>query len=134
MNKKNNRIWTLALVGLLGISCSLPVRAAEQRNEQAIQQEAIRSGDEEGISAAFLYAELSEDGTKQNVVIKLDFEGNLDSAVLFSDASGVQEETDAYQIIDNYASFSLPVSENRTFLKIEFSVNGTGYTTSLLPL
>ena len=87
MNKKNNRIWTLALVGLLGISCSLPVRAAEQRNEQAIQQEAIRSGDEEGISAAFLYAELSEDGTKQNVVIKLDFEGNVEVSKKVADVA-----------------------------------------------
>ncbi|MGN1139578.1 MAG: N-acetylmuramoyl-L-alanine amidase [Oliverpabstia sp.] len=134
MKKKYNRIWTLALVSMLSLSCSLPVRASIADSTQTIQQDESSSDSAEQIPAAFLYAELSEDQLTQNVVIKLDSECTPDSAVLFSEVSGNQEETSAFQIIENYISFSLPASENRTFQKIDFSVDDTEYTTSLLPL
>ena len=134
MNRKYNRIWTLALASMLSLSCSLPVSASITGSSQAIQQEESVSDSAEQIPAAFLYAELSEDQLTQNVVIKLDSDCTPDSAVLFSEVSGEQEETAAFQIIENYISFSLPASENRTFQKIDFSVDDTDYTTSLLPL
>ena len=134
MNRKYNRIWTLALASMLSLSCSLPVSASITGSSQAIQQEESVSDSAEQIPAAFLYAELSEDQLTQNVVIKLDSDCTPDSAVLFSEVSGEQEETAAFQIIENYISFSLPASESRTFQKIDFSVDDTDYTTSLLPL
>ena len=136
MNKKYNRIWSFALAGMLGISCSIPVpvHAAVQSNTESIQQGKDSSETSEGVQAAFLYAELSEYQATQNVVIKLNFEHTPESAVLFSEVSGKQEETSALQIIENYISFSLPASDCRTFQKIEFSVDGMAYTTSLLPL
>ncbi len=134
MNKKYNRIWTLALASMLSLSCSLPVSASITGSSQAIQQEESLSDSADQIPADFLYAELSEDQLTQNVVIKLDSDCTPSSAVLFSEVSGEQEETVAFQIIENYVSFSLPASENRTFQKIDFSVDDTNYTTSLLPL
>ena len=164
MKQKYNRIWSLALAGILTISNAIPAAASvESDGGASVQQEETTedpaantlsedntdssseeplpqktesniSDDSSDIDAAFLYAETSEDGANQNVVIKLDTDETLSFAALQSETSGNQEETDASEIIENYALFTLPLSENRTFQEITYTINGTEYTTSLLPL
>lgn len=125
MKRKHNRIWSLVLAGVLTFTGTVPAAATEPESdvvpasEQQLTDEAPVSGQQpadevstpETLDAGFLYAELSEDGTTQNVIVKLDTEQTLDSAVLFSRTSQGTEETSAFQIIENYAAFHLPVSE-----------------------
>ena len=139
MKQRYNRIWVLALTGILTISNVTPAAAAIEGDRGAsIQQEENTEdpagSDSSDIDAAFLYAETSEDGTNQNVVIKLDTDETLSSAALQSETSGDREQTDASEIIENYALFTLPLSDERTFQEITYTINGTEYTTSLLPL
>ncbi|MBS6194714.1 MAG: N-acetylmuramoyl-L-alanine amidase [Clostridiales bacterium] len=157
MKRKYNRIWSLVLAGVLTFSGAVPAAAAEGQpdnlpvSQQQVQEETSseqqtpeetspeRQMPEEdsapgALGAGFLYAELSQDETTQNVVVKLETDETLESAVLFSETSQGKEETSASQIIGNYAAFQLPASESRTFTGVESTIGELTYETDLAPL
>ncbi|NCC43614.1 MAG: N-acetylmuramoyl-L-alanine amidase, partial [Clostridia bacterium] len=137
MKLKHNRIMAFILAGVLTCSGALPVAAEsvqDSQQEQISAQEDISSESSSTIDAAFLYAELSEDESIQNVIVKLDTDKQPESAVLFSKSSTGEEQTASSEIIENYAAFQLPVDEGRTFLSISSIIEGTSFTTSLAPL
>ena len=85
-------------------------------------------------AAEFLYAELSQDGSTQGIVVKLDTEQTLEAASLTYSDNGQTASADASQIIDNYAAFFLPAGENRTFVSMDSVIQGSAFTTDLSPL
>lgn len=140
MKVQCKRLWALALACLLAFSGAIPVFGEENQEKLPVEtvpdREPAAADADSGITlnADYLYSEISQDGTSQGIIIRLDTDQTLESAVLTSKNGEEEEITQASQLIQNYASFFLPVSDNRTYVSLETVIQGAVFHTDLSPL